>query len=209
MKAIKSVFKFSKGFDFEIIIIDNNSKDSNLETLLRRFENTFFYTLNKNIGFGKANNFGFEKCKGDFIFLLNSDAYLIEENTLGTLVEYLETHDNVACVGGNLVTEDGRPNISHGKFLSIDRLLFDYGLKKVSEEYFKNNLVTASSCGFKIPTPVDHLTGAAVMIKRSVIEKLGLFDTNYFMYLEDMELCFRFKKHGYLSVILPDVKWYT
>lgn len=206
IKAVKSVHEFCKTEKFEIIVVDNDSFKTNLEEELAHFKNTYFYKLDKNIGFGKANNFAFRKAKGDYIFLLNSDAYLIDEDTIQTFVHYLKNNQNVAIVGGNLIDESGKPNIAHGKFLSVDRVLYNYGLRQFSKVYFNEKLATASYCDFLEPTVVDHLTGAAIMIKREVIEKFGLFDTNYFMYLEDMELAYRFKKNGYLSVILPQIK---
>lgn len=204
--AVKSVFEFVADVAFEIIVVDNNSNETGLEELLSTYENTYFYRLNKNIGFGKANNFGYSKAKGDYIFLLNSDAYLINQNTIPSFIDYLNVNPNVGCVGGNLITVDEKPNICHGKFLSIEKMLNDFGIKRVTPEYFNSNLVTAQYCNVDIPTQVDHLTGAAIMIKREIIEKYGLFNPAFFMYLEDMELCFRYKKHGFLSVLLPHVK---
>ena len=98
---------------------------------------------------------------------------------------------NTAIVGGHLVTQNGNPNISFGLFLSLDRIKHDYGIKKRSREYFQKELRTAKICEFTEPTIVDHLTGAAIMIKREFILKYGLLDPRYFMYLEDMELGFR------------------
>jgi GT2 family glycosyltransferase len=205
-KAVESIFEYTDNLNFEIIVVDNNSKETKLADTLSKCKNTYFYKLDKNIGFGKANNFGYEMSQGKYIFLLNSDAYLINKNTISTFIDYLENQDNVAIVGGNLITEDLLPNICHGKFLSVERILYDYELKKVNQEYFMENLATARHCYFDDATPVDHLTGAAIMIKREVIEKYGLFDPRYFMYLEDMDLCFRYKKKGYLSVLIPQTK---
>jgi GT2 family glycosyltransferase len=206
LAAVKSVFEFVTNVTFEIIVVDNDSKETQLAQLLFPYKNTYFYKLERNIGFGKANNFGFSKAEGEFIFLLNSDAYLIERNTLSTFMDYLNLHPDVACVGGNLVTADKKPNICHGKFLSVERMLHDFGIKKVTPEYFNSNLATAQNCNVAIPTQVDHLTGAAIMIRRQIIERYGLFNPAYFMYLEDMELCYRYRKYGFLSIIMPDVK---
>lgn len=206
LQSVASVFRFVKEIAFEIIVVDNNSKETKLATTLSGFKNTSFYALDKNIGFGKANNYGYSKSSGDYIFLLNSDAYLIDENTIPTFIDYLENHKNVGCVGGNLVTANGEPNISYGNFLSIERMLHDYGIKNATSEHFYANLATSSPCCFNEPTPVDYLTAAAMMLKRELIEKFGLFDARYFIYFEDMDLCFRYKKKGYLSVVLPSVK---
>lgn len=206
LQAIGSVFKYVKEIPFEIIVVDNNSKETKLGSDLASYPNTYFYKLEKNIGFGNANNYGYSKSKGKYVFLFNSDAYLINENTLPTFIEYLENHKNVGCVGGNLVTANGEPNISYGNFLSVEKTLHDYGIKKADKDHFNANLATSRLCAFTKPTAVDYLTAAAMMIKRELIEELGLFDARYFMYFEDMDLCFRYKKKGYLSVVLPSVK---
>lgn len=208
VQAVNSIFQNTKesSFDIEIIVVDNNSKMTNLDKRLLSFKNLQFYQLKENIGFGRANNVGFSKSTGDYIFLLNSDAYLIDNETLEVFIAYLKSHQNVACVSGNLITEKNELNISYGNFLKVDRILHDYGFKKFSKPYFEENLSTSKLCRFTSPTKVDYLTAAALLIKREVIEKLGLFDPKYFMYYEDMDLCFRFAKNGYFSVILPSVK---
>ena len=82
LQAVASVFKYVKEIAFEIIVVDNNSNETRLESDLATYPNTYFYRLEKNIGFGKANNYGYSKSSGKYIFLLNSDSYLINENTL-------------------------------------------------------------------------------------------------------------------------------
>jgi len=206
LQAVASVFKYVKEIAFEIIVVDNNSNETRLESDLATYPNTYFYRLEKNIGFGKANNYGYSKSSGKYIFLLNSDSYLINENTMPSFIDYFENNNEVGCLGGNLITTTGEPNISFGTFLSVERILHDLGIKKVEKEYFNSNLATSRRCDFVEPTSVDYLTAAAMMIKRELIEKLGLFDERYFMYFEDMDLCFRYKKNGYLSVVLPSVK---
>jgi hypothetical protein len=205
LKAVNSVFENIKDVSFEVIVIDNNSSETYLEEKLAFYHNVSFFKLNKNIGFGKANNLGFKYSKGDYIFLLNSDAFLLDSKTVPGFIDYLKNHENVAIVGANLITDNNKKNICHGRFLSISKILCDYGIKKVSKEEYLAELATASRCYFKVPTVVDHLTGAAIMIKREIVEKHGLFDPRYFMYLEDMDLCFRYRREGYYSVLIPNI----
>ncbi len=206
IQAVQSVFQYGLEANFEIIVVDNNSTETKLATVLSSYPNTYFYQLDKNIGFGNANNYGYSKSCGKHVFLLNSDAYLIDKNTFSTFVDYLKTHPDVACVGGNLIDLNLEPNISYGSFLSVEKMLHDCGINKVTNDYYIQHLATSRVCAFKEPTSVPYLTAAAVMIKREVIEKYGLFDPRYFMYLEDMDMCYRYKKEGYLSVLLPSVR---
>lgn len=206
LQAVDSVFKYVKDILFEIIVIDNNSQKTNLANDLEYYPNTFFHALDKNLGFAKANNYGYKKSRGEYVFLLNSDAFLISESTISTFIDYLDKNQKVGCVGGNLITEDGKPNLCHGNFLSVKKVLHDFGLKKVDANCYKNHLATSKTCDFDEVQVVDYLTAAAIMIKRELIEQLGLFDERYFMYFEDMDLCFRYKKNGYVSVVLPSIK---
>lgn len=206
LQAVASILRYAKDIAFEIIVVDNNSKETRLGKDLASYPNTTFYALETNLGFGKANNYGYSKSKGQYIFLLNSDSYLINANTVSSFIDYLENNNEVGCVGGNLVTANGEPNISYGNFLSVEKTLHDYGIKKADKDYFNTNLATSRQCTFTEPTSVDYLTAAAMMIKRELIEKLGLFDARYFMYFEDMDLCFRYNKKGYTSVVLPYIK---
>jgi hypothetical protein len=206
LQAIESVFQHCNDINFEIIVVDNNSTKTNLASDVSSFKNTYFYQLDSNVGFGNANNYGYSKSVGKYIFLLNSDAYLINNNTLPLFIKYLEKHVEVACVGGNLIDVNLEPNISYGNFLSVDRMLHDYGIKKATNNYYMQELATSRVCIFTKPTAVPYLTAAAIMIKREIIEKYGLFDARYFMYLEDMDMCYRFKKEGYLSILLPEIQ---
>lgn len=206
LQAVDSVFKYVKDILFEIIVIDNNSKETKLANALASYPNTYFYKFEKNVGFSKANNYGYKKSRGQYVFLLNSDAFLISESSIPTFIDYLDKNQKVGCVGGNLITEEGKPNLCYGNFLSVKKVLHDFGLKKVDANYYKNHLATSKTCDFDEAQVVDYLTAAAIMIKRELIEQLGLFDERYFMYFEDMDLCFRYRKKGFSSVLLPDVK---
>ncbi|MEM8520124.1 glycosyltransferase family 2 protein [Flavobacterium sp. PL12] len=205
IQAVESVFKNSSDLDFEVIVVDNNSRETKLAEALSLYPKTYFYQLNSNVGFGNANNYGYSKSSGNYIFLLNSDAYLIDKNTFSTFVDYLKKHSDVACVGGNLMDLNHEPNISYGNFLSVERMLHDFGIKKAANDHYTQQLSTSRICSFTEPTAVPYITAAAVLIKREIIEKYGLFNPQYFMYLEDMDMCYRYKKEGYLSVLIPEI----
>jgi hypothetical protein len=206
IQAIESVIKYCDNFSFEIIVVDNGSKRTNLKEKLKEYSQVNFFELKSNIGFGRANNFGYLKSRGNYIFLLNSDAFIIDRCTFSIFINYLRKHKDVGCVGANLVTENLEPNICYGNYLSVERVLYNYGLKNVSTEYFEENLATSKYCHFNKPTVVDYLSGAALMIKRDLIDKYGFFNPKYFMYFEDMDLAFRYKQNGFKSVLIPAVR---
>lgn len=205
-QAVASIYKCVTENTFEIILVDNGSSTREVNNVLKTFPEVKLIELNQNLGFGKANNVGFEATVGNFIFLLNSDAYLIEETTIPAFLAYLKDHPETAIVGGNLRTKNGTPNVSYGNFLSVEKMKHDLKLKEQPEDYYHEQLSTAKACDVTAPTAVDYLTAAAIMIKRSVINVHGLFDPRYFMYFEDQDLAFRYKKAGYQSVLLPHQK---
>jgi GT2 family glycosyltransferase len=207
LQAVESVIEYVEDIVFEIIVIDNNSAKTNLKQLLSSHKNVVFVPLKENIGFGKANNFGYVLSKGKYVFLLNSDAYLIDDS-LTELFKFMEVPDNksVACCGPNLIDVNGMPNFCYGNFLSKDKILFDLGFKKINQEMVKDKLAISKICDFDKNTPVDYLSGAALMIRRSVIERYGFFNTNYFMYYEDMDLCFKYHNAGFKSILIPYLK---
>lgn len=209
LQAIDSVIKYAADFTYEIIVVDNNSKITSLATLLNKKpykDKVTFIQLEENLGFGKANNKGAEIAKGEYVFLLNSDAYLID-NSIIRLIDFMDEKKNkkVACCGPKLINSRGEPNLSYGNFLSRDKLLYDIGLKKIDQRILLEKLSISKTCDFKEIREVDYLSGAALLIRKSVIDKYGLFNPKYFMYFEDMDLCFKYFSNGYKNVLVPDV----
>ena len=198
IQAVNSVNKYIKELAYEIIVVDNCSpKATNLKNRIKKWPNTFFYQLNENVGFGRANNYAHSKSNSEYVFLLNSDAYLID-NSLERMIKYLdnEKHKNIACLGGKLLDADYKLNRSYGEFYSSKNIKNDFRIKK------KKNKIDGF-VNFDSIKEVDYIIGAAVLIRNSIIEKLGLFSPKFFMYYEDMDLAFRYKEKGYLSIINP------
>ena len=209
LQAIDSILKNVSTIDYEIIVIDNNSRKTTLDKVLLNNpynDKVKFIGLEKNIGFGKANNKGFEIANGEYVFLLNSDAYLIDDSII-RLIDFMDEKKNkkVACCGPNLINSKGEPNLSYGNFLSREKLLYDLGLKKIDQQILIEELAISKICDFSEVKEVDYLSGAALMIRKSVIDKFGMFNPKYFMYYEDMDLCFKYFSNGYKSVLVPDV----
>ena len=208
-QAIDSVIKYVDDFTYEIIVVDNNSKITSLATLLNKKpykDKVTFIQLEENLGFGKANNKGAEIAKGEYVFLLNSDAYLID-NSIIRLIDFMDEKKNkkVACCGPKLINSRGEPNLSYGNFLSREKLLYDLGLIKIDQHILFEKFSISKTCDFKEIREVDYLSGAALLIRKSVIDKYGLFNPKYFMYFEDMDLCFKYFSNGYKNVLVPDV----
>lgn len=201
-----SVQKAMQTIDGEIIIVDNNSKDGSKEYLSSKFPEVEFIFNNKNLGFAKACNQGFKISSGDHILFLNPDTVL-SETCLTACISFFKTHTDVGAVGVRMLDEKG-------KFLKESKR----GLPSPSASFYKLFGVTAIFPGSKtiakyyqghIPenenNSVEVLSGAFMMIKRTVFEKVKGFDETFFMYGEDIDLSLRISQLGYKNYYLGKI----
>lgn len=202
--CLKSLFKQTSTIDYEVFIIDNNSQDGSTLMIEEEFPEVKLIKNKTNLGFGKANNQGIELSKSKYVFLLNSDTILIN-NAIKILFDFMELSENkkVACCGGALYNEDLTNQISYGRFPSIKGLLYYYTFAKFYPEIYKNKFFMAGILHDNNSLVVDYVTGADMMIRKSVLDKVGYFDNDFFLYFEETELCSRFIKTGYINMINP------
>ena len=197
-ECIDSVYEKTKDVEFEVILVDNASTDGSKEHFEKELRIKYIYS-NENLGFGRANNLGYEHATGNYIFLLNSDTLLLN-NAIFEMFHYMQNApSNVGCVGCELVDGKGNPIGSYGEFPGVrnflGRILADYKIRIP--------ILLGKSRGAKVfPFQVDYVTGADLFIRRDVIEKCGLFDPDFFMYFEETEMQYRYKKYGYVSIII-------
>lgn len=204
VEAIESIFKKSKGFNFEIIVVDNNSTDSSKQILFEKYGNSVIYVaLPENVGFGRANNEGLRIAKGRNILFLNPDIEL-QNNAIKILSDYLDEHPDVGVVGGNLFSEYGEPNHSFSRVLpsiweEFNALMLNIPFKLV---YGKNIYFNYT----RQPLSVGYITGADMMIPMKVLKDVGAFDPDFFMYYEETEMTFRIRKKGFKIISVPQAK---
>lgn len=194
--CIDSIYKETKDILFEVIVVDNFSKDESFDNFSKDSRIKYLYQTN-NYGFGKANNIGYEYSLGKYIFLLNSDT-ILKSNAVKEFYDYMENAPaNVACTGTLLMDENNNIIHSFGKFPNIWT-----GLKRYSIIGSLQKVLNVNEKDSKI----DYITGADLFIRREVIDKYGLFDPDFFMYYEETEMQYRYKKHGYVSTIFKRPK---
>lgn len=188
--CLNSVYK-SNFLDYEIIIIDNGSKDESQKMLQKKFLEIKLILNKKNLGFAKANNQGIKIAQGEFIFLLNNDT-VIHPDLLRILSDKLSSNEKIGIVGPKIYYTNsqriwfagGCIDWAKGKTYHLNRDLTD----SESEDSEKE---------------VDFITGCALMIKREVIDKIGFLDQNFFAYYEDADWCQKAIRAGYRVVYLP------
>ncbi|MEO0288302.1 MAG: glycosyltransferase family 2 protein [candidate division WOR-3 bacterium] len=203
--CLKSVISSFKKREFEIIVVDNCSSDSTARIVYDEFKNVRLIRLKKNKGFAYANNLAMERSNGDFLCLLNPDT-IVTENALERMADFLERNDDVGMVGAKLKNFDGSLQLSCRRFPNYLNVFF--GRKSLLRNIFPNNPISKDFMleylDYDKIQDVDWMMGAAVMLKKDLVEKIGFFDENFKLFVEDTDLCYRIKKSGKRVVFLPD-----
>ncbi len=204
--SIKSIFSNSSEENFEIIVVDNNSSHYQKDVLkkgLSQFNNVKIFYLEFNNGFGDGNNYGVNKSQGDIIFLLNPDTLLTNDLFEKTL-EIFRTQPTVSVLGPKIVNDKKKQEKSVGKFPSLFLEFINiFFLSRFYEKKYFLKKVKNSKHEF---IDVDWVTGSAMFIRREVFQKVGGFDTNFFMYSEEVDLCRRIQDSGGKIVYFPAVE---
>lgn len=202
-ECIKSVIDKTKDLTYEIILVDNASTDGSREFFEKNQHIIYLYN-SENLGFGRANNLGLKIAKGRNILFLNSDTLLIN-NAIKVLSVYLDNHNEVGAVGGNLFSFDRKPAMSFQRLRpslswEINQLFFNLPLRL---RYGKTATYFNTS---NQPVKVGYIMGADLMIRKDIIDRIGCFDPQFFMYFEETDLCHRIAKSGYALHVIPNAE---
>ena len=215
-ESIESFVKWTKGISYEFIVVDNASKDKSVE-IFKEFSCRLPLKLIKNttnVGFGKANNQGMKMANGRYILLLNSDTKT-ESNVLGEMVLWMDKHPRVGVSTCCLKNRDGSLQGTGGYFPTVGKVfawmffLEDIPvLAKIIKPYHPMHPHSPLYEGkefFKVSQQRDWVTGAFFLLRKETYEDVGSFDEDYFMYVEEVDYCFRVKKKDWQVWYLP--KW--
>jgi GT2 family glycosyltransferase len=204
-KCLNNVIENSQGLSYEIIIVDNASKDGSPEMVAAEFPQIRLIRSDINLGFGPANNVAYQASQGKYIILLNSDAFL-HPRTLNLSLDKVKSDASIGLGGARLINSDGSWQPSARLFPSLlNEFLQLSGLaaKYPKSKFFGRFNMTWKSANE--PCLVDWVPGAFAIIPRIVLEKLGFFDEIFFLYYEEVDLCFRIKQADYKIWYFPDV----
>ena len=200
-QCLDSIFRLTCGLSFEVILVDNASTDGSKEIFSQDKRIKYIYS-DRNLGFGKANNLGFQTAAGEYIFLLNSDTILLNNAVLHLYAAIRNLPHHVACIGAQLLSADLKPIHSFGYFPTLPNTCATIGRVYKNILGFKpvDSAIGISQKPFEVP----YITGADLFIKRSVVDRLGLFDPDFFMYFEETEMQYRYHRAGYAMYIVPE-----
>lgn len=198
-RCLSSIFESLKDSKtkFEVIVVDNASNDSTVELLNKKYTRVVKIFNKTNLGYGKANNIGIKKSKGDFILLLNSDIKVLE-SAIDSLLDFARVHPG-SFAGGKLLNEDGSPQSSSGPMFTLPVVFLALFAK-------------GDSLGITRYSPdkvqkVEWVSGSCLIGPRKVFMDIGLFDEKIFMYMEEIDLLYRAQKKGHDVFFVPQARF--
>lgn len=201
LECLKRLGKPEKGL--EVIVVDNKSSDGSAEAIKNNFPEARLVANKENLGFAQGNNQAMKIAKGDWLLLLNSDAY-VSPNCLEKAKEFIQRHPDADMAGCKILNPDGSIQPSWGYFPTLRRLALFMSLVDNLPLIRKwiDPIHVRDISRYNEEREVDWVMGAWVMLKKEVFEKTKGFDPNYFMYGEEMEWMYRAKQMGFKI-------WYT
>jgi len=179
----------------EMIVVDNASSDQSLECLQHAFPALDIVRLSENFGFAKATNLGILASRGEAVLMMNNDA-VATPGSIALLVTAMEQDERIAIVGPQLRNSDGSLQLSYGRFPSVSGVVGGFHVRK-GDRYYERR-------GYENPHDVDWLTGACLLLRRRMLDEIGLLDERFFFNYEDVDLCKRARDRGWRCVYTPD-----
>jgi GT2 family glycosyltransferase len=199
VECIDSLFADDLPFEFEVIVPDNVSTDDSLALAEQKWgERIQIIPTGANRGFSWGNNIGIRASKGEFVCLLNPDT-IVHSGCFKTLIEFMDSHPKAACSGPKVYNSDGSHQLSAKRMIpspwdAVSRALL------LSKIFPKSKLMARYNVTYLDPEATQHVdasAGCCMLLRRQVLDEIGLFDDGYFIYCEDVDWFMRAKKAGW------------
>jgi GT2 family glycosyltransferase len=197
--CLSSIYHAHNVSKYEIIVVDNNSEDGSVELIKNEFPDVVLLENNENLGFTRANNQAIKIARGNYILLLNNDTVVTNTYCFDRMIELMEKNPQVGILGCKLLYPDGTLQSCGESFPSVwgifkSQIFFTktwkrFGKNKQGDSHFKES---------------DFICGACLMTRKEILDQVGLFKEEYFMYGEDVEFCYRVHKAEYDIGVLTD-----
>jgi len=206
-QCLHSVQNACKGIEAEVFVVDNSSVDGSVKMVSEKFPDVILIENKDNLGFSTANNQAMSRAKGEYILLLNPDT-LVEDGTLRKVVGFMDEHQDAGGLGVKMI--DGK-----GKFLPESKralptpLVAFYKIFGLSSLFPRSRIFSQYHLGYldKDKTHIiDVLAGAFMLLRKTVLDKIGLLDESFFMYGEDIDLSYRITQAGYKNYYYPETR---
>ncbi|MFZ2969573.1 MAG: glycosyltransferase family 2 protein [Minisyncoccia bacterium] len=200
-------------FRWELIVTDSATIEKTSEMMEEFFPDVIFIPAKENIGFGKSINIAIGKARGEYLFIVNADMIIEEVGAIEKLLFYVEKNKDVGMAGPKLLNVNNtvqqscfrfyRPITVMARRTFLGRTSFG---KKILDDFLMKDVFDSKEVSE--PIPVDWLMGSAMMVRRSDLDKVGLFDGRFFMYFEDVDWSRRFWESGLKVMYFPGAKMY-
>ena len=202
--CLESLKEFGRDVSIEIIVVDNSSKDGSVKMVRELFPDVTVKANDRNLGFSGAVNQAFELSSGDFVFLMNPDARLRSAIFTGML-KFWDEYEDAGVLAPRIEYPDQTLHVSARRFITLLGAIMDLFQIHL---YLPDNPVAKRFVYNNWPhnqvSKVDWVTGAVIMMRRTVFRDCGMLDHRFFMYFEDMDLCMSVKKAGYGVYFSPE-----
>lgn len=195
-QCIRSVMRATDGIECEIFVVDNHSSDGSVGYLKKRFRNHInLIESNHNLGFAKANNIAIRQSKGEYVLLLNPDTF-VGEDCIRQVLDFMDAHPKSG--GAGVMMYDGNGNVARESRRGLPTPYVSF-LKMLgfTKRYYMSHLP------WNQPGQIEVISGAFMMLRRSVLDEIGLLDEDFFMYGEDIDLSYRILKSGHENWYIP------
>ncbi len=201
--CLQSIYVQTESFEFEVIVIDNASVDDSVHMLKAEFPNVTIIENTENLGFAAANNQGLAIAHGQYILLLNSDTVILD-SCIPKTISFADAHPGAAVVGCRVLNPDMTLQSTCFMFPSVLNMLLSssylYKLFPTSRFFGRERMTWWYRDNVK---EVDVVTGCFMLVRREAIEQVGVMDEQFFMYGEETDWCYRFKKAGWKILFTP------
>lgn len=205
-KCIESIYANVRGLSFEVIVVDNASRDDSVAMVESRFPEVKLIKNERNAGFCRGNNQGLEVYQGEFAVLLNPDTE-VYDGAMDSMVAFLREHPDVGAVGPMLLSPEGLSMPNGTKFPTLRReLLGVTGLHEFRKAEYQ--LEGYGRDDFSKLAEVDVVCGACLLTRRALIDQIGGLDEALFMYFEEVDFCLRARKAGWRVFYVPEARVY-
>lgn len=204
-RCLESIKDKTAGLAYEIIIVDNNSQDDSVRMVKFEYPECLIVESKINLGFAKGNNRAVEEASGKYILYLNPDTELVS-NAIYGLFCFLEKNADYGAVGCKLVDSDGHIQFTCARTFPtpLNQFTLLTMLNKLLPNSRTFSTVEMNYWDHMDSREIDCLSGACIMVRKHIIDSINGFDENYFMYAEDVDLCYRIKKQSWRIYYLAE-----
>ena len=202
--SLRSIRENRPSAEFEIIVVDNASSDGTVDSIKQHFPDVTIISNKENRGFAAGNNQGIKKARGQYLLFLNPDT-IVHPLSLDVLMNFMDGNSDAGACGPKLLNDDSTTQPSTRRFPTFRGALYRHTAFRFlwifRSEYEK---LLMKDFDYDREMDVDEVTGAALMVRRSVMDRVGCMDEDFFMYYEEVDLCYRIKQASWRTVFVPE-----